>query len=274
MCAKEETGMTFQDKIVVITGGALGIGQVLVREFARAGAKVAYIDLNEEAGARLAQELRESGGDVCYHPGDISDPAALERFAKEVADRYGGVDCLINNAMLTFGGILSGCSWEDFNKALQIGVSAPYYLTMLFLPHFRPGAAIVNLSSTRAFQSQANTESYTAAKGGITALTHALSVSLAGKVRVNAVAPGWIDTGATYSADYVPQYTLGDLKQHPSGRVGEPMDIVRMIMFLCDEANSFINGQTMIVDGGMSKRMIYTGDEGWLYTPKDDGSAI
>jgi len=262
--------MTFQSKIVVVTGGALGIGQVLVREFVRAGAKAAFIDRNEEAGARLEKEIRESGGDVYFHHGDISDPAVLERFAAEVTNRYGGIDYLINNAMLAFGGILSGCSYEDFNKALQIGVSAPYYLTKLFLPNFRPGAAVVNLSSTRAFQSQANTESYTAAKGGITALTHALAVSLAGRVRVNAVAPGWIDTGSTYDADYVPQYTSGDLKQHPSERVGEPMDIVRMIMFLCDDNNSFINGQTMIVDGGMSKRMIYTGDEGWLYTPQDN----
>lgn len=261
--------MKFQGKIVVVTGGALGIGQVLVREFVRAGAKAAFIDLNEEAGNHLAEEIRNAGGDVYFHHGDISDPATLERFVKEVTARYDGVHYLINNAMLAYGGILTGCSYEQFNRALQIGVTAPYYLTKLFLPHFRTGAAIVNLSSTRAFQSQADTESYTAAKGGITALTHALAVSLAGRVRVNAVAPGWIDTGSTYAADYEPQYTSGDLRQHPSGRVGQPMDIVRMIMFLCDDDNSFVNGQTMIVDGGMSKRMIYTGDEGWLYTPNE-----
>ena len=111
--------------------------------------------------------------------------------------------------------------------------------------------------------SQADTESYSAAKGGIAALTHALAVSLSGKVRVNAVSPGWIDTGAYHQDEYTPIYTKADRLQHPSGRVGEPMDITRAVMFLCDPQNSFINGQNLVIDGGMTKQMIYTGDEGW-----------
>jgi len=255
----------YQDKVVVITGGAGGIGRSLVKAFVKAGAKVATIDLNGEAGEHLAQEIRESDGEILFYQGDISEQSALEMFATMVIERFGRVDYLINNAMSSYRGILSGCSYDDFTNALKIGVTAPYYLTSLFLPHFREHAAIVNLSSTRAYQSQADTESYTAAKGGITALTHGLAISLAGKVRVNAVSPGWIDTGETYDPGYIPQYTEGDMKQHPSARVGHPQDIVRTVMFLCDEENSFINAQNITVDGGMTKRMIYTGDEGWTY---------
>lgn len=167
--------------------------------------------------------------------------------------------------MITRKGILSGCSYEDFNEVLRIGVSAPYRLTQLLMEHFGSQGAIVNLSSTRAFQSQKDTESYTAAKGGITALTHALAVSLSGRVRVNSIAPGWIDTGDSYNRDYTPCYTEDDILQHPSQRVGHPMDIVRAVFFLCDPENSFVNGQNITVDGGMSKLMIYSGDHGWEY---------
>lgn len=256
----------FRNKIAVITGGALGIGQTLVTEFVRAGAKVAVIDYNAAAGERLAEQVLNSGGEMLFYPGDVGKQADLEGFVAAIVERYGAVDYLINNAMLSCGGILSDCSYEDFTRTLQVGVTAPYYLTKLLLPHFRSNAAIVNLSSTRAFQSQADTESYTAAKGGITALTHGLAVSLAGRVRVNSVAPGWIDTGSTYDENYIPEHTASDLNQHPVKRIGEPLDIVRMIMFLCDEENSFINGQNITVDGGMSIRMIYSGDEGWAYS--------
>ena len=157
-------------------------------------------------------------------------------------------------------------SYEDFNMVLRVGVSAPYLLK-LFLPYFNKGASIVNISSSRAFMSQANTESYTAAKGGITALTHALAVSLSGKVRVNSIAPGWIDTGKYYEDSYLPKYTEADIKQHPSDRIGEPLDIARAVFFLCDERNSFINGENITIDGGMSKQMIYSGDNGWEYNP-------
>lgn len=255
----------FQDKVIVITGGARGIGRALVLSFLRAGAKVATIDQNGEVGAQLADEIAGSGKELLFYQGDVSHPTHLEQFAQKVIATFNGVDCLINNAMTAYKGILSGCSFEDFTKALQIGVAAPYYLTKLFLPYFRPQASIVNMSSTRAFQSQSDTESYSAAKGGITSLTHALAVSLAGKVRVNSISPGWIDTGETCDPDYEPDYTEGDRLQHPSGRVGHPQDIVQAVMFLCDERNSFINGHNLFVDGGMSKRMIYTGDEGWTY---------
>lgn len=259
--------MSFQDKVCVITGGALGIGRCLVREFAAAGARLAFIDLNQQAGEQSLAQIRSKGVDCLFFHGDIAQESVLRSFADEVIAAYGKIDYLINNACLSRKGIVTGCSYEDFNYVLQVGVTAPYLLASLFLPYFNKGAAIVNISSTRSMMSQADTESYTAAKGGISALTHALSVSLAGKVRVNSVSPGWIDTAAYQDVKIVPSFTRADTAQHSSGRVGEPMDIARAVMFLCDEQNSFITGENITVDGGMTKRMIYSGDEGWVYQP-------
>ncbi len=238
--------MSFQKKSALITGVSRGIGAAVARAFREQGALVAGIDRNP---AREELEL--------FVQGDVSRREALERFVKEAADAFGQVDFLINNAMTAAGGP-GACGYEGFVQALKVGVAAPYYLTQLLLPHFAPGACVINLSSTRAFQSQAGTESYTAAKGGITALTHAMAVSLAGRVRVNAIAPGWIDTtGARFSGS--------DAAQHPAGRVGEPGDIAAAVLFLCGAGASFITGQTLVVDGGMSKLMVYHGDQGWAY---------
>jgi NAD(P)-dependent dehydrogenase (short-subunit alcohol dehydrogenase family) len=255
----------FRGKACVVTGGALGIGRCLTREFAKAGAKVAFIDMDQRAGKENLDNIRKNGGQAVFFHGDIAEEQVLHEFVRTVTSEFGAVDYLINNACLSKGGILKPCSYDDFNYVLRVGVSAPYMLTQLFLPYFNQGAAIVNISSSRAFMSQANTESYTAAKGGIAALTHALAVSLAGRVRVNSVAPGWIDTGKYHDEEYVPKYTIGDVAQHPSKRVGEPMDIARAVMFLCDERNSFIDGENITVDGGMTKLMIYSGDHGWEY---------
>ena len=241
--------MDFSGRNVVITGAAQGIGHSLARAFREAGARVAAIDL---------QECTEETDLFCR--GDLADKAVLEDFAGRVRDGLGRVDILVHNAMLSRGGIDS-CSYDDFLYVLRVGVAAPYYLTRLLEPLLSQGASILNISSTRAFQSQRNTESYTAAKGGITALTHALAVSLAGRARVNAIAPGWIDTTGTL-------FEGADRTQHPAGRVGRSEDIVRAAFFLCSEDASFITGQTLVVDGGMSKLMVYHGDEGWELYPK------
>ena len=152
-------------------------------------------------------------------------------------------------------GIENG-SYEEFEYALKVGVSAPFYLSKLFLEYFRDGASIVNISSSRDRMSQPQTESYTAAKGGISALTHALAVSLSGKVRVNSISPGWIDTAYTV-------YDGADATQQPVGRVGNPDDIANMVMFLCSDMAGFITGENICIDGGMTKQMIYHGDFGW-----------
>lgn len=262
--------MDFTNKVCVVTGGALGIGRCMTQEFAKLGAKVAFVDMNEAAGKENLELIQKAGGEAFFFHGNIGEEQVLRDFVQEVVSVYGSVDYLINNACLTRGGIRNKCRYDLFNYVLQVGVTAPYFLTLLFLPHFNPGASIVNIASTRAFQSQPNTESYTAAKGGILALTHALAASLAGKVRVNCISPGWIDTGEYYDASYVPNHSEADRLQHTVKRIGHPMDIVRAVLFLCSDENSFINGQNLIVDGGMSTLMIYHGDHGWTYTPEDD----
>ena len=192
-----------------------------------------------------------------YYVGDISNKEVLENFVQRVIADYGKVDYLINNALPISKGI-DACTYEEFNYALQVGVSAPFYLSKLFLPYFAKGACIINISSSRDRMSQPNTESYTAAKGGIAALTHALAVSLAGKVRVNSISPGWIDTAFT-------EYVGADAVQQPVGRVGNPLDIANMVLFLCSDKAGFITGENICIDGGMTKQMIYHGDCGWEY---------
>lgn len=233
-----------ENKVAIVTGGAQGIGKAICDAFAAQGVTVCAIDRQEGV----------------YFVGDIAEEAVLRRFADKVIAEHGGIDYLINNACLSKGG-LDSCDYDDFNYVLRVGVSAPFMLTKLLRDHFRPGASVVNVSSSRHLMSQADTESYTAAKGGISALTHAMAVTLAGKARVNAVSPGWIDTtGASH--------TGADAEQHPVGRVGRPADIVQAVMFLCDPANGFITGQDIVVDGGMTRQMVYHGEGGWSFEPE------
>jgi Dehydrogenases with different specificities (related to short-chain alcohol dehydrogenases) len=257
--------MNFKNKVCVITGGAKGIGYCMVREFAQKEAKVAFIDLDQAAGEKTLEQMKADGGQGFFYCGDMAAKETLENFSQQVDDVYGNIDILINNACLSRKGIISGCDFEAFNYVLKVGVTAPYMLAKLFKDRFNPGGAIVNISSTRSFMSQQDTESYSAAKGGISALTHALAVSLAGKVRVNSVSPGWIDVRANEDIHYESKHSDADKYQHPVRRVGRPRDIVKAVMFLCDEENGFITGQNITVDGGMTKLMIYSGDDGWEY---------
>lgn len=229
----------FKKKIAVVTGGARGIGRCICEQFEAAGATVCVIDLLEND----------------YFVGDLADKATLETFAKKVISEHGHIDYLINNAAPKMCGI-TDCSYEDFEYALKVGVTAPFYLSKLFAPHFAEGASIVNISSSRDRMSQPGTESYTAAKGGISALTHALAVSFAGKVRVNSISPGWIDN------NYI-VYEGADAVQQPAGRVGNPPDIANMVLYLCSDMAGFITGENICIDGGMTRQMIYHGDHGW-----------
>ena len=231
--------MEFKDKVVIVTGGANGIGKCISEEFTKAGAHVCIIDL--------------CGND--YFQGDLADKDTLERFAEKVISEYGHVDVLVNNAIPLSRGIAEA-SYEDFEYALKVGVTAPFYLSKLFVPYFSKGASIINISSSRDRMSQPQTESYTAAKGGIAALTHGLAMSLAGMVRVNSISPGWIDTDYTV-------YEGPDAVQQPVGRVGNPLDIANMVLFLCSDKAGFITGENICIDGGMTKQMIYHNDLGW-----------
>ena len=233
--------MTFQNKIAVVTGGAQGIGKAIANAFQREGATVEIIDIQK--------------GD--YFVGDISKKETLEQFAEYVIQKHGHVDYLINNAIPLMKGI-SSCIYEEFEYALSVGVTAPFYLSKLFAKHFTKGSSIVNISSSRDRMSRRETESYTAAKGGIAALTHALAASFAGRVRVNSISPGWIDNAYK-------KYECPDAKQHSAGRVGNPDDIANMVLFLCSEKAGFITGENICIDGGMTHLMIYHNDCGWKF---------
>ena len=257
--------MDFNNKIAVVTGGAQGIGRCIAEEFRKAGATIAVVTGGAQGiGRCIAEEFRKAGATICvidkqpgdHFVGDLADKNVLERFANEVIAKHGRVDYLVNNALPLMKG-LAECSYEEFQYALSVGVTAPFYLAKLFAPHFAEGAAIVNISSSRDRMSQPQTESYTAAKGGIAALTHALAVSLAGKVRVNSISPGWIDTQYTV-------YEGPDAVQQPAGRVGNPLDIANMVLYLCSDKASFITGENICIDGGMTRQMIYHGENGWV----------
>jgi NAD(P)-dependent dehydrogenase (short-subunit alcohol dehydrogenase family) len=235
---------SFKDKIAVITGGARGIGKCIREQFEKAGAKVYVIDLLEND----------------FFVGDIAEKAVLEAFAERVIAEAGHVDFVINNAAPLMKGI-SECTYEEFEYAQRVGVTAAFYLTKLFMPYFGEGASIVNISSSRDRMSQPDTESYTAAKGGISALTHALAVSLAGRARVNSVSPGWIDNSYTV-------YEGSDAVQQPVGRVGNPLDIANTVLYLCSDMSGFITGENICIDGGMTRQMIYHADHGWTLEQK------
>ena len=231
----------FDGKTAVVTGGAHGIGKAVAEAFRSEGAAVHIIDIRPGE----------------WFVGDVGSQDALERFAEAVVRQSGRVDYLVNNALPLTRGI-DECSYEEFSRALAVGVTAPFYLTKLLAPHFAPGAAVINISSSRDRMSQPQTESYTAAKGGISALTHALAVSLAGKARVNSISPGWIDTADSGISG-------PDALQQPAGRVGTPADIAALVLFLCSDQAGFITGENICVDGGMTRLMIYHGEHGWTY---------
>ncbi len=229
----------FENRVVVITGASHGIGLAIRKAFEKEGCRVYAIDLRGEGS----------------YIGDISEKRVLEDFASFVLDREDRIDYLINNAPPIRKGI-SDCSYEEFEKALKVGVTAPFYLSKLFKDHFSKDSCIINISSTRDSMSQIESESYAAAKGGIRALTHALAVSLQGRCRVNSISPGWIDTEyRTYEGP--------DADQQLVKRVGDPDDIADAVLYLCSDKASFIDGANLVIDGGMSKLMIYHDDHGW-----------
>ena len=230
----------FKNKICVITGGASGIGKTIKEEFEKEGCKCYIIDVKKND---------------CF-VGDISDKDTIEKFIDYVINKEGKIDYLINNAPPLNKGI-DTCSYEEFEYALKVGVTAPFYMSKLFLPYFNEGACIINISSSRDRMSQPMTESYTASKGAISSLTHAMAVSLAHKVRVNSISPGWINTTEE-------EFSEVDNLQHPVGRIGVPKDVSQMVLYLCSDKASFISGENICIDGGMTKQMIYHNDYNWI----------
>ena len=250
--------MKFKNKHAVVTGGANGIGRCVAETFLREGAAVTIIDTDEQAGEKLQSRYEN----IHFFHGNIVEKTVLENFVNSLKTP---VSYFINNACIARGGLLSGCSYEEFEYVQRIGVTAPYYLTSLLLQNnlLAQNAAIINIASTRANQSQPDTEAYTAAKGGIISLTHAMAISLAGKARVNSISPGWIETAAYHENEAPPNHSEQDNRQHPAGRIGTPEDIAEMLLYLCSDKAAFITGENITIDGGMSRLMVYHNDYGW-----------
>ena len=234
----------------IVTGCSNGIGRCITFMFLKNGHEVYGVDIDEKG--KLIEDVHDK---FFFYKANIGDKKELEGFIKSV--EYIRFDGIINNAGFSMGGI-DNCSYEDFNYVLRVGLSAPFYLVKSLKNNLNINSSIVNIASTRAFMSQRNSESYAASKGGLIALTHALSISLKGKSRVNCISPGWIDVSNS-------EISKADKLQHPIERVGKPEDIAEMVMFLCSDKGSFIDGENIIIDGGMSKLMIYHGDNNWKY---------
>lgn len=249
----ERVEFHFPGRRVFVTGGAQGIGRALVAAFCRAGCRVAFCDIDAAAGAATAAATGSR-----YFELDVCDAAALERCLCELFAQWGDLDVVINNVGISRFSPLEETTVADFDRILATNLRPTFITSRMLarhragLPQRNPYGRIINISSTRWLMSEPGSEGYAASKGGICSLTHALALSLAPQhITVNAVAPGWIE-----HADYA-GLRREDHEQHPSGRVGRPEDIARVCLFLCMEANDFIDGELITVDGGMTRRMIY-----------------
>jgi len=248
-----------EGKNVIVTGGVFGIGSVIVDSFVKAGAHVIIADLEKTAGIKYAKKLR---GAVEFFRVDLGKEAGIKAFIRSAVSRHKKIDILINNAGIGGWQNIEKRRTSEWQRIIAVNLTGPYLCVKYALPYMPEGSVIINISSTRALMSEKNTEPYSASKGGLLALTHALAVSLSeNKIRVNAISPGWIDTSAFGKKGHAAQVKLkkSDLLQHPAGRVGTPSDVSEACLFLADnERAGFITGQNLVIDGGMTKKMIYS----------------
>lgn len=251
--------MSPTDRVALVTGGAKGIGRGIVLHLAAAGWKVAFCDTDRVVGEQLAASAEHD--ELCFLPGDVASEADVERIVRETVAWAGRLDAVINNAGIAGpeNGPVEDLSLEQWQRRLDVNLTGPFLVTKHAVPHLRATkGAIVNMASTRALQSEPDTEAYAATKGGIVALTHALAVSLGPEIRVNCISPGWIDTRAWQGdAGSVEPLSEEDHLQHPAGRVGTPGDIASLAAYLISPEASFITGQNFVADGGMVRKMIY-----------------
>lgn len=242
------------NKTAIVTGAANGIGRAIAAAYAENGFHVFIADIDIENGTKAQEEFRAQGNQASFIETDVSNPESLKKLVENVTDTSGKIDVLINNA-----GVSEFCppeelSVERWNTILNTNLRSSFLLTRLAAVEMKKngGGSVVNIASTRAMMSEKNSEAYAASKGGLLALTHAMALSYADdKIRVNCISPGWIHTG-----DYEKLREV-DHEQHPSGRVGKPDDIARACLFLTDSDNDFICGENLVIDGGMTRKMIY-----------------
>ncbi len=246
-------------RVVVVTGGAQGIGRVVADTLLAEGFMVAVWEHDREALEEEKHRHSGHGGYVAL-PCDVSSEEEVERALAETLAALGRIDVLVNNAAIHANKPLADLQPAEWRRVLEVNLTGPFLTARACQQELRKHrGAIINLCSTRAFQSEAHTEAYSASKGGVYALTHALAISMGPGIRVNAISPGWIDVSAIRKSTAARQEPLSpeDHAQHPAGRVGNGDDIARMILFLCDPKNDFITGQNFVIDGGMTRKMIY-----------------
>lgn len=248
-----------ENKVAVITGGAQGIGKAIAMHLLEQDMSVVIADCDDEAGRETVDECT-SHGRLKFIRADVAEEGDVRRLTDATVKAFGGIDLLVNNAAIARGLPLAQLSLADWHRVLAVNLTGPFLCAKYMAPFLKDRrGVIINIASTRAGMSEANTEAYSASKGGLVALTHAMAISLGPEIRVNCISPGWIETQAwrKRSARRVPLLSEADHKQHPVGRVGQPDDIAGLVAYLFSPAGSFITGADLIVDGGMTRKMIY-----------------
>ena len=243
----------------VVTGGGQGIGKAIVRRFLEAGHAVVIAEINQEAGLQTSEQLRAQGP-ILFVKTDVGREQQVQALMSKTIERFGRIDNLINNAGIARNRPITELTLEEWQRVLDTNLTGALLCAKHATPHLKASrGSIINICSTRARMSEPHTEAYSASKGGLWALTHALAMSLGPEIRVNSISPGWIDVrdSKKHDAHGRPPLTEADHAQHPVGRVGEPKDIAEMALYLCSEQADFITGQDFVVDGGMTKKMIY-----------------
>ncbi|WP_134702009.1 SDR family NAD(P)-dependent oxidoreductase [Ammoniphilus sp. YIM 78166] len=246
--------MLFQGKVVIVTGAGKGIGKAIAMSYAEQGAKVVIADKMEHDVEETVQLLLQSDRECLGVTVDIRDPEAIKSLVKETVQKFGTIDILINNAGISFWKSPYDITLEEWDDVIHTNLRGSFLCSReaAKVMRQRGGGSIIHISSTRALMSEPHSEAYAASKGGILSLTHALAVSLGpDRITVNAISPGWIETG-----EYERLREL-DHAQHPAGRVGHPEDIARACLYLTNPENDFITGVNLVVDGGMTRKMIY-----------------
>jgi NAD(P)-dependent dehydrogenase (short-subunit alcohol dehydrogenase family) len=234
-------------KTAVVTGGAHGIGKSIAGKLLQEQCEVIVPDINTQYLSKLKDEHERVETLLC----DVGNPEAVQQAMKRIESMYGKIDFLVNNAGISAFEPIETLSVETWNRILSVNLSSIFYMVKFGKHLLSESSAVVNIASTRALMSEPHSEVYGASKGGIVALTHALAISLGPKTRVNSVSPGWIEV------NHYEDLSETDHAQHPVGRVGKTEDIAETVWFLLSDKAAFIIGQNMVVDGGMTKKMIY-----------------
>jgi NAD(P)-dependent dehydrogenase (short-subunit alcohol dehydrogenase family) len=246
--------------VAAVTGGGQGIGRAIALEFANAGYAVSIADTVEDAGHEIVQRLQALGANAMFTRTDVASAEQVEAWMAATEARLGAPDVLINNAGISRNAPVLELKAADFDRVIAVNLRGTFLCAQAAAKRMATGAggAIINVASTRAFMSEPGTEAYTASKGGIVALTHALAISLGPqRIRVNCVSPGWIEVRDWQFSGRAkpPIQSTEDREQHPVGRVGKPEDIAEACLYLARAG--FVTGQNLIIDGGMTVKMIY-----------------